>query len=139
MAPAHSPESRQTDYMVGDSVTKAREMVEAGHGDDTASFLDLNSGGRTRVQRISAAIYLSYYAPEGAAAMSLSAQNVKVRRILWLAPAEDPATAQFAKLVVPHLPPAAQLDRIDIAGGHLGAPAASAKAIVAWLNALPDE
>jgi len=136
VAPAHLPEGAKTVEQVAASVATARAMVAAGNGGDSAAFLDVNSGDRTRMQRIPANIYLSYYAPEGPAAMSLSAPDLKVGRIAWLAPADDPVSRIFATLVVPHLPATTRLDRIDIAGGHLDAPEAAASAIVQWLNAL---
>ncbi len=139
VAPAHTPEAPHYAETVGSNVRTAREMVAAGQGGDSGSFLDLNSGGRSRMEHIPASIYLSYSAPDGPGAMSLAAPNVKVNRIAWVAPSDDPATEVFARLVAPRLPSSVQLDRIDVASDHMGAPAASTAAIVQWLNALPSE
>lgn len=139
VAPAHTPESQRYTEAVADSVSTARAMVASGDGGQAGSFLDLNSGGRSRMQHIAADIYLSYSAPDGPAAMSLAAAAVKAGRILWLVPSEDPLTQAFATLVVPHLPPTARLERVDVAAGHMDAPEASAAAIVQWLDALPEE
>ncbi len=137
VAPAHSPEGRAASEAAAGSLQKAREMIAAGEGNDRASFVDINTGGRSRNQNIPANIYLSYYDPEGPAAMSLSAAGLKAGRVLWLAPSEDPTTRGFAALVAPRFPPTVKLDRVDVTADHLGAPQASAAAIVEWLNALP--
>jgi len=137
VAPAHFPESERTGQLAGASVAKAQAMVAEGNGGDSASFIDLNSGNRTRWQSMPASRYLSYYDPQGPAAMSLAAPSVKVRQILWLPATEDPAGEEFAALVVPRLPAGTRLTRHDLAGGHLDAPEAAARVVVDMLKAVP--
>lgn len=139
VAPAHAPDGRRTAEMIAAEVKTAREMVAAGEGNDTVSFQDFNTGGRRRGQRLTAAIFLSYFAPDGPAAMSLSAANLKVGRVAWLAPSDDPTTADFERVVVPAMAPTVRLDRIGVRSDHMGAPQAAASAIVEWLNAVPAE
>lgn len=137
IAPAHFPEGRVFLEKAADSVAKAREMVAAGHGDDTGSFLSLNDGNRSRMVECRAKDYLSYYAPDAAAAMSLGAPAVGGVPILWLAPKFDSTSEVFARLVRPRLPATTPLERIDIVAHHLDAPDIGRGPAVAWLKALP--
>ena len=138
IAPAHLPEGERLAREVAGSVARARDMVAAGEGGDTASFLDVNSGNRTRWPRLPATTYLSYYDPDGPAAMSHFAPAVKVTRIVWLPADQDPATADFSAQVLPRLPATAQIQRVDLPGEHLDAPQEAAKRIVDVLRAIPE-
>jgi len=138
VAPAHFPEGKMFLDKAADSVARAQEMVAAGEGGDVGSFLSLNSGNRSRLLQVKAAIYLSYYAPDAPAAMSLAAPKVRPVPLLWVAPSADPSTQAFDQLVAPHLPPGTPLTRIDVTADHMGAPEAGADAVVEWLKGLPD-
>ncbi len=136
IAPAPNPDSPGLQAKVADSVERARAMVKAGEGDDTGSFLDPNSDDRQRILPMTASRYLSYYAPDGPAAMSRSAPAIGALPVLWVAPSADPNTGIFARLVVPRLPAGARLERVDVTSDHMGAPRAGRDRIVAWLLAL---
>lgn len=137
VAPAHFPEGKVFLEKAGDNVATARDMVAAGRGDETASFLSLNDGDRKRLVQAKARDYLSYYAPDAAAAMSRQAPALGPAPILWLAPKFDPTTEVFARLVRPKVPVATPLERRDVVAHHMDAPEAGKAEAVAWLKALP--
>lgn len=136
-APAHFPEGSAFQDKAADSVAKARAMVAEGRGAETAGFVSLNSGDRSRPIQARAADYLSYYAPDGSAAMSRRAPLLGATPILWIAPTQDPATGQFERLVLPRVPPTARIERVDIASNHMDAPDRGAAKAIEWLKALP--
>jgi pimeloyl-ACP methyl ester carboxylesterase len=137
IAPAPTLDSPGRQEKVGDSVERARAMVKAGDGNETGSFLDLNSGDRSRVLPMTAACYLSYVDPEGPASMSRAAAAIGTLPVLWVAPSADNNTGAFAKWVVPKLPADARFERADVTADHMGAPMAGRDRIVEWLRALP--
>lgn len=136
-APAHFPEGRSFLEQAADSVAKARTMVAAGEGDDNATFISLNDGNRSRSIRAKASDYLTYYAPDGAAAMSLFAPMVGTAPILWVAGTLDRTTKTFALLVHPRLPTGTPLEKHEIVASHMDAPDIGRDKTVEWLKALP--
>jgi len=135
VAPAHLPEGTFIAEACADSLEKARAMVAAGQGDERAWFQSVNSGNRKKMVETTALAYLSYYAADGAAAMSRTAPQVPRLPILWIAPTQDPSTRQFAERVVPAL--RAPLVRVEVNADHMGAPGAAGEAVVDWLRTLP--
>jgi dienelactone hydrolase len=137
VAPAHLPDWPGAVARNSVDVARAQSMVADGKGDETASFTDFNSGNRSRPISMPAATYLSYNDPDGPAAMSRTAPKVKVAKILWLAAGDDPATHQFAQLVLPRFPGTVTITRIDLPGAsHLEAPAAATPLIVELLKGI---
>lgn len=136
-APAHFPEGQNFMEKVADSVAKARAMVANGEGEELAGFTSLNDGSRTRAIRAKASDYLSYYAPDGSAAMSLFAPSVGGGPILWVAPTLDPTQKLFAAHVAPRLPSGVSLEKYEIVSSHMDAIDLGRAKAVEWLRALP--
>lgn len=136
MAPGHLPDLPKLAERFADSLAAARAMQASGHGGDVGEFLDVNTG-RTKMMRMPADTYVSYFAPDGPAAMTLAAPQVKVAHVLWVAPSEDPGTESFARAIVPKLPSSAGLERADVTSDHMNTPKHAAAPILAWLRALP--
>jgi pimeloyl-ACP methyl ester carboxylesterase len=136
IAPAPLPEGSFYRKQLEGDIARAREMVASGHGDDSAQFTDLNSDNRTRSVRFKAAVYLSYNAPDSAAAMTVNAQHVGSAPILWLAPKFDPLTQPNDRLLWPKVPASTPKTRIEVIADHMGAPVAGRDAAVDWLRKL---
>lgn len=136
-APAHFPEGSFFREKAGDSIDKARAMVAAGEGDESGSFISLNDGNRNRPIRATARNYLSYYAPDAPAAMTLSAPKAGPAAILWIAGSLDKTTETFATRVRPLIPPATPVERLDVTASHMDTPDAGKAKAVEWLKALP--
>lgn len=137
MAPAHFPEGKVFAEKTIDGVAKARAMVAAGEGDQSAGFVSLNDGDRSRPISATANAYLSYYDPSGPAAMTGIAGRVGPAPILWLAGTQDPSTPFFAAKVRPLLPETTPVERIDLNAGHRDVPERGVAKTVEWLIALP--
>jgi pimeloyl-ACP methyl ester carboxylesterase len=75
VAPGHTPELRQSRAHVQTGVAKAKELIAAGRGDIVTTLPDFNQGQTFNVQSKPAA-YLSFFDPDGAAAMSRNAAAI---------------------------------------------------------------
>jgi len=72
LAPGHNPDSTPR---FATSVSKAREAIAAGKGDEKTSFED-NNQGQWKTIRTTSKIYLSYFDPNGLGAMPKSAAAI---------------------------------------------------------------
>ena len=133
--PAHFPESPFSYQRALESITRARAMVNAGKGDETGSFIDLNSDDRSRMMTFTAAIYMSYYASDGPAAMSLFAPRTGPAPILWIAGTMDQATRAFERIAWGRIGGSTPKTRIDVPAHHMDAPVVGAPAIIDWIKA----
>jgi len=75
LSPGHTPERGNFKKALEPSVAKARSMIESGQPDEKAWFEDRNQG-KSRNMRTSAAIYLSYFDPEGIGNMQKTASDI---------------------------------------------------------------
>ena len=137
IAPAPVIESQRFQERIGDELRRARRLAAQGEGDIPTSFLDFNSIGHSRAVTTTPHIYLSFNAPEGPAALTRAAPNIRTVPMLWVAASDDPGVETFKQFVVPKLPTTARLDRVDIVADHLSAIVPAAKPITHWLLALP--
>ncbi len=133
--PAQFPEGYYFREHAGESLARAQAMVAAGKGGETGSFLDLNSDDRSRLMPVAAAVYVSYYAPDGPAAMSLFAAKTGPAPILWIAGKFDVATAGFDRLAWSRVAASTPKTRIDVVAHHMDAPIIGAGAVIDWLKA----
>ena len=132
--PAHFPDSPFSYQRAAESITRAQAMVAAGRGDETGSFIDLNSDDRSRMMTFTAAIYMSYYASNGPAAMSVFAPNTGPAPILWIAGTLDQATRAFERIAWGRIAAGTPKTRIDIEAHHMDAPVVGAPTIIEWLK-----
>lgn len=135
LAPAHTPEQPRQRERFAEDVQRARDMVAAGRGQDTADFHDVNMG-KGFVMTVSAQSYLSYNDPDGPAVMPKSATALSTALpILWVVGARDPLTRD--KAYVFDLAPAHPLSRyVVIEADHKGTPTAAVGLVVEWLRGL---
>ncbi len=124
ISPGHFPE-RFGNKDIADSLKRAKEMIAAGRGNETAKFTDTNQGKVYEVQTTAVA-YVSFFDPAGPAVMSRNAANLKNSKLLWIVGTGDAgaqSVAQGGKVVT-------------LGGGHFDMPKVSAKEIVGWLESL---
>jgi pimeloyl-ACP methyl ester carboxylesterase len=136
IAPAPVLESTRFHDYVAAKLTQARELVDTGEGDRPETFDDFNSLGESVKVTMTARCFLEYNSPDGPAAMSRAVTAIGSIPVLWIAPTDDPNNEAFQQFIIAKLPASARLTKIDIPGGHMGAPLEAVKPIVAWLTGL---
>jgi pimeloyl-ACP methyl ester carboxylesterase len=136
ISPGHRPEERRNPA-TADSLARARTMLANGQGNQTASFVDLNQG-RTRSIDMTAAIYLSYWDPRGAAVMPPNAAKLS-SPLLWIIGEDDPLAARGAAYAYDQAPADPRSRYIVVeSGAHTTVAKIAADQILAWLNAVRD-
>ena len=134
IAPGHAPDMPHFQAVVGDSVKKAQDMVSGGHGTEKAAFTDTNQG---RVSSITttAAIYLSYFSPDGSAVIPSNIQKWKKNiPFIWIVGKQDPMYARGEAYAYKKAPvnPANQYVVVD--ADHMGTPDVAEDQIVVWIQ-----
>lgn len=136
IAPGHVPENRFAVAKLAEDVNRARDMVSAGKGDETGSFLDLNSGGRSARLGMTARTYLSYVDPSGTMNFSRNAASVKPGTlVLWIEPlGEEPAIRNNLMNIFSMLPQGLNMKLIEPDAGHMNTPDRATAEIVDWIE-----
>ncbi len=136
IAPGHVPElSRYQDALAHD-YRRAKAMVDQGDGDKTADFNDNNQGRKTKI-RVKARIYLSWFDPQGPAAMPANAARLKPNTaLLWVVGRNDLMFARGRAYAYSRAPAAAKSAYLEVAGGHFETPKIAAGQILQWLQGL---
>lgn len=135
IAPGHVPDAKGWRKRFAPDVAKARAMIAAGKGDDFAYFTDLNQGTSSQVN-VTAEAYLSFYDPDGMAAMSKTAPRLKPpTRVLWII--EKQNKDRFTgRVTFSKIPNDVQKQFVVIDSTHMNAPANSADIVIGWLKKL---
>ncbi|OQW53693.1 alpha/beta hydrolase [Candidatus Raskinella chloraquaticus] len=124
LAPGHRP--LFIAGVSGDSLERARAMVTAGRGRETAEFKDFNQG-RTFPIKTAAEAYLSFFDPSGPAAAAAAAQGVRTP-VLWVIGSSDrPAIQDQAPYTVGQ--------RVVVDANHQTTPVQGVAQTVAWIKA----
>jgi len=123
MAPGHQPDRilRST----SESLRRAKQMMAGGHGNQTASFVDVNQG-RVFEVTTTAAAYVSFFDPAGPALMGRNAARLKRARLLWVVGTDDAGARAVARGGT----------IVTVGGGHFQMPRNGAAAAVNWLESL---
>lgn len=134
IAPGGSVSSAVFHEKLGASVSRARQLVAEGKGNNAARLEDFEpSKGLYAVVAVPAA-YVTWFDPEGAMNMLRAgrAANSKVP-ILWIVPKRDYAGLRKTTPAIFRVLPENSLSRFyEPDSDHLGAPSASADEIVRW-------
>ena len=138
IAPGHVPELRGFQKQLGDSVSRAQAMVADGRGDEVAEFNDINQGSRSSV-RTTAAIYLSYFDPEGAAVIPSNVMGMNEESsLLWMVGEKD-RMAKRGEDYAYSMAPANELNAyVVVNGGHKVTPAKGEDEIIAWIERVAE-
>ncbi len=121
MAPGHQPDRFYP--RTQESLERAKAMIAAGHGNETASFLDINQGAVSTVQTTAAA-YASFFDPKGKAVISRNA-GAGGAKLLWVVGTGDPGAQQVAR--------GGRV--VTVPAGHFTTVQAGAQDVVEWLRA----
>jgi len=136
LAPGHIPDFPAFQRGFAD-VEKARSMIDAGQGDQKATFRDTNLGKEfTRIMKSS--IYYSFFSPDGIGAAAKNAAIISPDvPVLYVGGTADPQTRALGKEFIFNKLPANLLTKyIIVDSDHMGTPAAATGEMIAWLRAL---
>lgn len=140
LAAGHQPENPFLQRQgLSDAVAKAKEMIDAGKGDEMGAFIDFNVRPQPPA-RTTANIYYSWFAPDGPANMMRMAQRYTGQPpVLWL----DSETEQNPKMAMRRKLAQLMQEKPNVtyavlAADHLHAPPASIPAVLAWLETKLD-
>ncbi|MEJ1161612.1 alpha/beta hydrolase [Prosthecomicrobium sp. N25] len=123
MAPGHRPQNFLT--RIGADIGRARAMVAAGQGQQTAIFTDFNQGKALTV-RTTAVAYLSFFDPAGPGNMANTAGKAGVP-ILWVIGTGDEAALRDPV-------PTGTGTRILVGANHGDTPSVAVAEIMGWLR-----
>ena len=139
LAPGHNPDTRVGREMFAADVAKAKQLMDEGKGNQVIACTDYNEGKKF-TRQMKAAIYYSFFNPEGMAAISKSASAIQGNiPVLHVAASRDPLTQVLSKSYLFDKIPAHPLSRyIIIEAEHLTAPAAAVSEMISWLNRLSE-
>lgn len=109
-------------------------MVAAGDTTTRRDFSGINQG-RAQQVRTTAPAFLSYFAAESDAEMSVTAPRIPAQTpVLWVIGSDDPLLRAGRGYVFEKLPANAKNQYLDITANHLNTPAVSREAVVTWIK-----
>lgn len=134
IAPGGSVASKIYLEKVGDSVSLARKLIAEGKGGERSQFADYEGSKGTLQVHTTAAIYLTWFDPEGAMNQIKSSKALpSALPVLYIAPNNDyPSLRQIKQSMFSALPGNPLTRLYEPASDHLGAPRASIDEILRW-------
>ena len=136
IAPGHVPDLPLYQNSLKHDYRRAKEMVDKGQGKAVAAFADNNQRQISQV-RVKARVYLSWYDPEGAAAMPLNAAKLKPGTpLMWVIGRDDGLIRLGKAYVYDRAPANPKSLYLEVAGGHRDTPEIAAGQILNWLRTL---
>jgi len=137
LAPGHVAEGMYRGGRTRATVEQARQLVADNHADERLSFIDPNSGNRSRGMSTTAKIYLSYFDPDGLANMPKSAGLIPVSiPVLCVMSAEDSIFRLGHSYVFDKFKPNDKSVYIESQASHLATPDASTADVMRFLQSL---
>lgn len=134
MAPGGNVATQFYQGKVGASVERARDLVDSGKGNERGEFDEFEGGRGTTTVRTTAAVYLTWFDPDGAMNQMKSSRALPASLpVLHVAPTTDyPALMRAKQEMYDALPdhPLKRLYEPDT--DHRGAPAAAVDEIARW-------
>ena len=136
IGPGHSPELPGFQRIVGDGLASARAMVAQGKAEERATFPDTNQG-RSATIRTTARAYVSYFDPDGLAAMPRSAAAIaRPVPLLWVVGTRDAMYSRGEQYAYARAPHHERSRYLVVDADHFQTPAVAADAIAAWIETL---
>lgn len=134
IAPGGSVASKIYLEKVGESVSLARKMIADGKGGERGEFLDYEGSKGTLQVHTTAAIYLTWFDPEGAMNQVKSSKALPpALPVLYIGPSNDyPGLRQIKQSMFSALPGNPLTRLYEPVSDHLGAPRASIDEIIRW-------
>lgn len=125
---------------LGEHVAAARKMHEQGRGAEKASFRDFEGRRGVTPVRTTADSYLSWFDPQGAHTTAAFGRVKEGTPVLYVAPTGDyPALRALASSSFAALPAHPRKQLLEPRADHMGAPAAAAQDIAAWIRAVAGD
>ncbi len=135
LAYGHVPGLSGMAFRLSGSVAKARAMIDAGKGNETAVFRDYGGGNNTAAA--TANDLLSWFDPNGPATIANNAPKVKPNTPVLCVDGSSDKRKRCGKMM--RLLPENSMNRnVIVNAGHLGTPSASVEQIANWLRALEE-
>ena len=136
IAPGHVPDGNVMRASFANDVAHAKQLAAAGKDDDIA-FKDPNVG-KIEGKRAKASVFLSYFDPEGPAAMFKNAAMTRPNTpVLWVVAKTDPLF-NVGKAIYGKVPAHPKNRYAEVEGGHMEAPGNSVEIVLDWLKAITD-
>lgn len=136
IAPGGSVDGAVYAQNVGSAVALARNMIAEGKGGERATFKDYEGSKGVSDVNTTAAIYLTWFDPEGAMNQGKSSRALPATvPVLYVAPRHDYPALVRMKSSLFGLLPANPLTRLaDIEGDHLNAPRNAVDEVARWIS-----
>lgn len=136
IAPGHIPESDRYQSGIGNDWQRAKKMVDAGKGGETSQFNDSNQGQKSQITT-TAAIYLSWFDPNGDAVMPKNAAALKPKTaLLWIVGEQDRMADEGKGYAFDKARSNPKNAYVVVKGGHGATPKTGKKEILDWLKSL---
>ncbi|MBC8338522.1 MAG: alpha/beta hydrolase [Rhodospirillales bacterium] len=136
IAPGHIIDIESFQENIGFDYKRARAMIAAGKGDDEAKFKDYNQG-KASTFFSTAAIYQSWFDPEGPANMPVNTKNLKPGTpLMWIVGEDDNIADRGEGYAYSSAPEHPNNAYVVIGGGHRATPSKGKKKILKWLKGL---
>lgn len=136
IAPGHIVDAPSSSKLFGQSLSVAQDMIKAGKGNEVASFQDVN-GKKQQNFDMTAATYVSYFAPNGMGSMSLSSKKVtqKIPLVVLLGGSHDYSASLGKGYIFSNWPehPKSIYTTLDGAE-HFTAPEFAIEPVLKWLS-----
>ena len=138
IAPGHTPDRVRHNKSIQSSLTKAKEMIDSGRGDQRALFTHRNNGRYADIT-MTAATYFSYYDPDGMASMPLSTSKITPSiPLIWILAGTTDVLYDQGRDYVFEQWPKHPLNRYHILNSnHIEAPVDAKEEVLLWIEALP--
>jgi pimeloyl-ACP methyl ester carboxylesterase len=134
IGPGHRPESPQSQKLFEESIDGANALIKEGKGEEHVWFQDSNQGKNYKV-KVTANIYLSWFAPEGHAVMPKNAALLKSGTALFLAVGtQDRIFKEGSAYIFDRAPANVNNKYFVVNSDHLDTPKDAAEEIVTWLK-----
>jgi len=135
LAPGHRPDLHRKRF--APYVAEAKRMIDSGRGGKSACFDDVNQGTQLTVCT-SAAIYYSYFDPDGLGSMPRSAGLLSPRiPLLYVVGTGDIIYAAGREWLFDKAPPNPLSRYVVIEAGHIDTPSRAVPEVISWLHSLP--
>lgn len=136
LAPGHVPERGGFKRALEPSVAKAREMMVAGAGTQSAWFSDVNQG-QTKQVRAAAQAFFSYFDPEGLGSMPKMAAAMSTPVPIFMAVGSSDPIADYAENAIFNVAPRHEKSRyVAMAADHANILRLSSSLLASWLKNL---
>lgn len=136
MAPGHNPESQWTRDFTASDLSKAKEMVAKGVGEERAEFEDFNSGNRRKKISMRASVFIEYFDGDGPFNMAENASKIRPGTpVLWVVGLQEgKSPRQYGDAAYARILEGAPKKFVEVPGGHLETPKESGQIAIEWMR-----